>query len=603
MPDSYTSDLNYPLKPAGWIAWRSYVSANGERRSIISNEKTHKKVFLEDEASAIWSFIEKGITRKDLLAEATTLGLSDELESFLGELQELELILSPLDVCSDDVVADPAPQPLTIEEADNSDAERLFQEWVMDQGFMFHTHWELTYRCNERCVHCYNPGAAHTEEEVPKRTNNELSTEKVFKALDSFAAGGVFGITLTGGEIMLRKDFYEIVEYARSLGMSVNIYTNALKLDEKAIIRLAKAWVSSVSVSVYSHIPEVHDDITRVRGSFKKAVTALEKLNLLGIKTSLKSVQMSHTLRAYQGIVDLSKKLGAAPEAELGLSPGVDGAIAPMLMSTQDPAELIVAAATPGFPIFVGDESNQFGEFKKDPEATVCAAGYAGLNIAADGNIYPCNSLPIKGGNLHNHDPLDIWNSAVLNRKSATDLQKSNAKDVTGLEAVTENLSKWQDVRLKHYNECGSHKRCSWCVKCPGMALMETGNALSPSTSNCRIANARMFAALLLREGKTRDQIAAELGVDKEFGFQAPVMRAEIIEPKDGRSGGSDPRASVAIFRKDGTAIDLNKGDRKFVSSRGEVWLKSGSRWNVQAMKEFDDIRTKFGLFEETRLY
>lgn len=581
------------LRPSAWTAWRTYSSASGECRSIIANEKTHRKVFLDDDASRLWGLIEKGISYKDLLVEASNIGVEDELDSFLEELNELELISDQISLLTEDAIAEPAPQPMTIEDADNSEAERLFQEWVMKQGFMYHTHWELTYRCNERCVHCYNPGASHSASETPQRENDELSTEQVLSSLDSFAKGGVFGLTLTGGEIMLRRDFYEIVAYARSLGMSVNIYTNALKLDEVAISRLAKLWVSSVSVSVYSHIAKVHDDITRVKGSYDKAVKALEKLNKLGIKTSLKSVQMSHTLMSYNGVIDLSKQLGAAAETELGLSPGVDGAIAPMLMSTQDPAQLIVAAATPGFPIFVGDISNNFGEFKKDPQATVCAAGYSGLSVAADGNIYPCNSLPIKSGNLHDNDPLDIWNSALKNRVSATDLQRSNSSAVNGLEDVTANLSKWQDVRLKDYNECGTHSRCSWCVKCPGMALMETGNALSPSTSNCRIANARMFAAILLRSGKSRQQIADEMGVDRNYGSMEPLERPEIVEPSDGRSSQTDPRASVKIFRKDGSLMDLDKGNYTFTSLQNEVWLNSGSRWNVQSMKEFDNIREK----------
>ena len=396
------------IKPSPWTAWRSYLSFDGEAKSIISNEKSHQKVFLDDESSLLWAQIEKGVTYTSLRERAVELGLGDDLDTFLDELYSLELLCNENDVDLN-VKPDLVPAPQSMEDAENTEPEREFQNWVMAQGFMFHTHWELTYRCNERCVHCYNPGAAHTKDEKPQRNNKELSTQQVFTSLESFAKGGVFGLTLTGGEIMLRKDFYEIVEYARNLGMAVNIYTNAIKLDESAIKKLAKLWVYTVSVSVYSHVPKVHDDITRVPGSYEKAVKALKLLNDMGIKTSLKSVQMDHTLQAYKGIAKLSEDLGAIPETELGLSPGVDGAIAPMLMSTHNPAELIVAASTPGFPIFVGDASNNFGEFVKDPKATVCAAGYSGLSVAADGNIYPCNSLPIKSGNLHQHDPLEIW--------------------------------------------------------------------------------------------------------------------------------------------------------------------------------------------------
>jgi len=587
------------LKPAAWTAWRSYVSSTGEAKSIIANEKTHQKVFLDDESSLIWAYIEKGISYQDLMAKAIELNVEDDLDFLIEELDALQLLHKDIYI-SGAIIKDPVPAPKLIEDAENAEPERLFQAWVMDQGFMFHTHWELTYRCNERCVHCYNPGAAHSADETPQRNNNELDTKQVFKNLDSFAKGGVFGLTLTGGEIMLRKDFFEIVQYARSLGMAVNVYTNALKLHDVAIDRLADLWVSTVSVSVYSHIPEVHDDITRVKGSYEKAVKALEKLNKLGIKTSLKSVQMSHTLKAYSGVVNLAKSVGAIPESELGLSPGVDGAIAPMLMSNQNPSELIVAAATPGFPIYVGDESNNYGEITKDPKATVCAAGYAGLSVAADGNIYPCNSLPIKAGNLHSHDPLEIWNSALANRKSLTEVQKGNVVLAPHLDNTTKNLSKWQDIRLEHYQECGTHTRCKWCVKCPGMAFMETGNVLAPSTTNCRIANARMFAAHLLKSGETQKSIAQKLGVPENFGELYPDMRPEIKEPEGGRSLDTDPRNSVKVFRSDGTIVDMQTKNNSFKSKKGELWLKNGSQWNVQAMMKFDEIRNQFDVLAQT---
>jgi MoaA/NifB/PqqE/SkfB family radical SAM enzyme len=593
-------DISRKLRPAHWTAWRSYASGTGEYRSIIANEKDHQKIFLDDEASQIWAAIEKGISYQSLESLAQRLGLEGELDSFLAELEGLQLLNSDSTEVQTER-ASPAPTPKSIEGAENAEPERLFQNWVMDQGFMFHTHWELTYRCNERCVHCYNPGAAHSNAETPRRENKELDTQQVFKSLDRFAEGGVFGLTLTGGEIMLRKDFFEIVEYARSLGMAVNIYTNALKLDDLAIERLASLWVSNVSVSVYSHVPEVHDDITRVKGSFEKAAKALNRLNSLGIKTSLKSVQMAHTLRGYSGVVALAENVGAILEGELGLSPGVDGAIAPMLMSSQNPAELIVAAVTAGFPIYVGDASNNYGEFKRDPKATVCAAGYSGLSVAADGNIYPCNSLPIKSGNLHEHDPLDIWHSALSNRKTITNVQLQNAKSTQGLSDITKNLSQWQDIRLENYQECGTHTRCNWCIKCPGMALMETGSALKPSTTNCRIANARMFAAHLLKSGETKESISAKLGVTANFGALEPSKRVEVEEPNAGRAASTDPRNSVKIFRSDGSEINLDKSKNSgsYRSKKGEQWLINGSSWNVNAMTEFDSLREKFDTLKE----
>jgi len=584
--------VNEKIKPAPWTAWRSYITHSGEAKSIISNEKTHQKIFLEDESSILWSHIEKSISYADLLAVAEEHGTGDELDDFLKELKGHEL----LDVNDANIKfkRNAVPKPKLHEYAENTLPEMDFQSWVMSQGFMFSTHWELTYRCNERCVHCYNPGAAHSEKEVPKRTNKELTTNQVFTALDDFAVGGVFNLTLSGGEIMLRKDFFEIVEHARKLGMAVNIYTNAIKLDSAAISRLARLWPSTVSVSIYSNDEKTHDDITRVTGSYTKAVNALTELNNLGIRTSLKSVQMSHTLRAFSGILELSEEVGAIPESEIGLSPGVDGAIAPMLMSTQDPSELIVAAATPGFPIYVGNAENNYGEREKDKKATVCAAGFAGLNVSAEGNIYPCNSLPIYAGNLHHHKPLDVWNSATSNRKSASHDQLLNSHKVPALDEVTANLSKWQDVRLEDYEECGTHKRCSWCVKCPGMAFMETGRALAPSTTNCRIATARMFAATLLKSGESRDNIAERLNISVDYGKLEPGKREEVLEPEEGRSTNNDPRQKINIFKSDGSQVNLDKSRKVFITKKGEVWLRNGTQWNVDSLSRFDDIREKF---------
>jgi hypothetical protein len=62
--------------------------------------------------------------------------------------------------------------------------------------------------------------------------------------------------------------------------------------------------------------------------------------------------------------------------------------------------------------------------------------------------------------------------------------------DHSGLDA----LSKWQSVKRGGYDVCGDFDRCGWCQKCPGMALLETGSELKPSTINCRNAAARMIA-------------------------------------------------------------------------------------------------------------
>ncbi len=68
---------------------------------------------------------------------------------------------------------------------------------------------DLTYRCNERCIHCY----------LDHEDHGEMTTTEIKSLLDQFAEAGVFFLTLSGGEILLRKDFFEILEYARAIAL------------------------------------------------------------------------------------------------------------------------------------------------------------------------------------------------------------------------------------------------------------------------------------------------------------------------------------------------------------------------------------------------
>src|SRR3954470_16560605 len=113
---------------------------------------------------------------------------------------------------------------------------------------------DLTYRCNERCVHCYLDHDDH----------GEMTTAEIKDLLVQFAAAGVFFLTLSGGEILMRRDFFEILAHARSLLFSVKLKTNAVMIHEREADRIAELSPDSVQISVYSHRAEVHDGITKL---------------------------------------------------------------------------------------------------------------------------------------------------------------------------------------------------------------------------------------------------------------------------------------------------------------------------------------------------
>ncbi|MGC1255728.1 MAG: radical SAM protein, partial [Candidatus Acidiferrales bacterium] len=77
---------------------------------------------------------------------------------------------------------------------------------------------DLTYRCNERCVHCYLDHDDH----------GEMTTAEIKDLLDQMADAGVFYLTISGGEILMRRDFFEILEYARTRTFCVKLKTNGI---------------------------------------------------------------------------------------------------------------------------------------------------------------------------------------------------------------------------------------------------------------------------------------------------------------------------------------------------------------------------------------
>src|SRR5205807_5818002 len=174
---------------------------------------------------------------------------------------------------------------------------------------------DLTYRCNERCVHCYLDHDDH----------GEMTTSEIKHLLDELAAAGVFVLTLSGGEILMRRDFFEILEYARQLTFCVKLKTNAVLIREREAARIRDLGVESVQVSIYSHRPEVHDSITLVPGSLKRSLTAIRFLKSQGLKVIIANVLMTHNMQDYPGVRALAEELGVECTLDTTVTPMMDG--------------------------------------------------------------------------------------------------------------------------------------------------------------------------------------------------------------------------------------------------------------------------------------
>ena len=149
-------------------------------------------------------------------------------------------------------------------------------------GIPLSAHVDLTYRCNERCIHCY----------LPHDDRGELSTAEVKDLFGQLAEAGVFFLTISGGEPFLRTDLFELLAHARALTFNVKLKTNGILIGEKEVARLRKLGIETVQISIYSHRPEVHDKITAVKGSLERSLAAIRFLRASGLKVTIAHVIM-----------------------------------------------------------------------------------------------------------------------------------------------------------------------------------------------------------------------------------------------------------------------------------------------------------------------
>jgi radical SAM protein with 4Fe4S-binding SPASM domain len=122
--------------------------------------------------------------------------------------------------------------------------------------------FELTYGCNLRCVHCYNP----THRAMP----HELTTSEICALLNQISDLGVLTITFTGGEPSVRSDIGDILRHARRQGLMTHLMTNATRITASFADLLHEAGVGQINVSIYGATESVYERMTAVTGSYRQ---------------------------------------------------------------------------------------------------------------------------------------------------------------------------------------------------------------------------------------------------------------------------------------------------------------------------------------------
>jgi radical SAM protein with 4Fe4S-binding SPASM domain len=271
-------------------------------------------------------------------------------------------------------------------------ADTDFQEEYSYQR-PFILEFEITRRCNLRCIHCY----AEADDRLPE---NELSLAEISAVLDDGRALGIPELSLTGGEVMIRPDWLDIIDVGLDRGYNVRFVSNATLLTGDLLQKICRRPIKMITVSLDGVDPAVHDRI-RGQGSHAKAMRGLDMLVRAGFKVSVITAFSRINLGQFDDLLDFCVARGLDWQVQMT---SAKGRCRPGLTFTPDQyyalGEKVAAAFTNELPINLipMDDLATFSQlYPLSALATTwqgqCTGGLLNLMIRADGGVTPCSAL------------------------------------------------------------------------------------------------------------------------------------------------------------------------------------------------------------------
>ena len=340
-----------------------------------------------------------------------------------------------------------------------NDIEGDIIKFLQSMHQIYSATFELTYACNEKCVHCY---AVSPDSFSYKHS---LTLEKCKVLIDELRRMNCFHLIFTGGDPFMFEGFLDLLKYARYQQFSFDVYTNgqAIADDSEIAEQIASLYPRTFYVSLYGATARTHDAITQISGSFEKTIRAIKLLKEANISIVLNVMVMKPNYAEVESIIDLAKELGVEYRIGLSIIRKNNGDSTPLKYFIDDPGiikEVIQKGSKDIMSMDVGPSSIQSG--------LLCGAGATSLCISPNGDVYPCVSLKRKFGSVFEESLHDIWNKPT---------KKEFVYSLTW-----ENTKKCMDCKFKECcphcigiseAECSDPLECNYCDKLVAQCLYQ----------------------------------------------------------------------------------------------------------------------------------
>ena len=285
--------------------------------------------------------------------------------------------------------------------------------------------WEITLACNLRCTHC---GAT-----AGQARPDELTAAEALRLADDLTALPCQEVTLMGGELFLRSDWFAIAERLRAGGVELVIFTNGWLLDAERIAQIRTLEPRTVGLSLDGARADVHDAQRGVAGSFERAWRALESLREAGLPASVITTLTRRNLYDLPALARLLLGQGIHWQVQVATCNGARMNRADQLTPLEfywAGAWLSLARRKYDWPLLpvagahdLGYHSTRLGNVLPPGCAwTGCTAGLDTLGIQSHGGVKGCLALPdaFVEGNVRQRPIGELWHDPdafALNRR------------------------------------------------------------------------------------------------------------------------------------------------------------------------------------------
>lgn len=294
--------------------------------------------------------------------------------------------------------------------------------------------WEITRRCNLRCIHC------RSSSEVEVKGHPDFSTEEAFRIIDDISSYAKPVVVLSGGEPLLRGDVFDIAKYGTEKGLRICLATNGTLVTDEICEKIKESGIKIVSLSLDGATEDVHDNFRAQKGAFQGTINAARLFKKHGIEFIINSSFTKRNQKEIPKVYKLAKELGATAWYMFMIVPtGRGEEIMNELISKDDYEEilnwhydmekdekdiLVRPTCAPHYYRIVLQRSQQEGrKFERRSlkfstgGAKGCIAGQLICLIDVDGNVLPCSYFPMPAGNIRQQSFKEIWENSELFKK------------------------------------------------------------------------------------------------------------------------------------------------------------------------------------------